>query len=44
MTQKWIMGVADVDKDYNEFSKRIESLGIGEVLKISQRAYDRVYK
>lgn len=44
MTQKWVMGVADVNKDYDEFTKRIENLGIGEVLKISQRAYDRVYK
>lgn len=41
MCQKWILGSEDIDKTYDSFIKRLESLGLKEALEINQKAYDR---
>ena len=44
MSQKWIMGVSDVDKDWEEYIKRIEQIGLKKAEQIQQKAYDRFMK
>ena len=41
MKTKFIAGVADLDTQWDEYCKTIESMGIGEVLEVYQAAYDR---
>ena len=44
MCQKWILGAADFDSTYDDFVKRLNSIGLQEALKIDQTAYDRFMK
>lgn len=37
MSQKWIMGVSDVDKDWEEYIKRIEQIGLKKQSKYSRK-------
>ncbi len=39
--QKWIMGVADPDAEYETFKKNLESLDVQKYIDIEQRAYDK---
>ena len=41
MCQKWILGSADFDATYDEFVKRLNSVGLQEALEINQKAYER---
>ena len=38
------MGVSDVDKDWEEYIKRIEQIGLKKAEQIQQKAYDRFMK
>ena len=42
--QKWIMGAEDVDAKWDEYVNTIKSMGIDELTKIYQAAYDRLNK
>ncbi|MGL4308066.1 MAG: extracellular solute-binding protein [Cetobacterium sp.] len=41
MSQKWILGAADFDKTYEDYLKRLKSVGIDEAIEINQKAYNR---
>ncbi|MEO9276011.1 hypothetical protein ABFY09_14335 [Marinomonas sp. 5E14-1] len=42
--QRWILGSADVDEEWDNYIARIKKLGYDKVLKAYQSAYDRQYK
>jgi putative aldouronate transport system substrate-binding protein len=42
--QRWILGSADVDKEWDGYLSRIKQLGYDKVIKVYQAAYDRQYK
>lgn len=37
----WVMGVSDIDAEWDDYVKAIEKMGIGEYIEIIQRAYDQ---
>ncbi|AEE16980.1 extracellular solute-binding protein [Treponema brennaborense] len=39
--QKWILGAADINQDWDSYVKRITSQGLPRVLQLQQAAYDR---
>ena len=41
MTQRCILGVSDVDKEWNSYIRRLKSAGLKEAEKIQKQAYDR---
>lgn len=41
MGQKWIMGSADVNKDWENYVKRVEEIGLKKAQEIQQNAYNR---
>ena len=41
MGQKWIMGVSDVNTDWNAYTKRLSELGLARAQEIQKQAYDR---
>lgn len=41
MKSKFISGVADIEKDWDEYCNTLETMGIKDVLKVYQAAYDR---
>jgi len=44
MSQKWIMGASDVDKDWDNYVKRLNEIGLGEAMGIQQETYTRFMK
>jgi len=44
MSQKWIMGVSDVDKDWDAYLKRLNDIGLAKAEKIQEGAYKRFMK
>ncbi|WP_300394375.1 extracellular solute-binding protein [Fusobacterium sp.] len=44
MTQKWILGVSDVDKDWNNYIHKLNSVGLKKAEKIQKQAYKRFMK
>jgi putative aldouronate transport system substrate-binding protein len=42
--KQWIMGLSDVDKDWNNYMKTIEQMGFYKVQEALQASYDRQYK
>ncbi|MCV2404001.1 extracellular solute-binding protein [Marinomonas sp. C2222] len=42
--QRWILGSADVDEEWDGYIARINKLGYDKVIKVYQAAYDRQYK
>ena len=42
--QRWILGSADVDEEWDGYIARIKQLGFDKVMKAYQSAYDRQYK
>ena len=42
--QAWILGARDVDRDWPEYTARLQRLGLSSVLDVMQKAYDRQYK
>ncbi|WOD08670.1 DUF3502 domain-containing protein [Marinomonas sp. GJ51-6] len=42
--QRWILGSADVDEEWDDYIARIKKLGYDKVLKAYQSAYERQYK
>ena len=44
MSQKWIMGVSDVDKDWDSYIKRLNDIGLAKAEKIQLEAYKRFTK
>ncbi|WP_156285905.1 extracellular solute-binding protein [Oceanivirga salmonicida] len=43
-SQEWILGVSDVDKDWNEYIQRLNALGLEKANEIQKKAYDRFTK
>jgi putative aldouronate transport system substrate-binding protein len=41
MRAKFITGVADIDREWDSYAKNIENMGIADVIKVYQTAYDR---
>jgi putative aldouronate transport system substrate-binding protein len=41
MRAKFITGVADIDKEWASYAQNIENMGIADVIKVYQAAYDR---
>lgn len=41
MTQKWILGVSDVDKDWKNYMRRLRSVGLKRAEEIQRQAYKR---
>ena len=41
---KWVMGKGDVDKEWDAYIDTLNSLGLKEILKVYNSAYDRLYK
>ena len=37
---KWIVGQADIDKEWDKYKKDLKNLGLDELVSISQKAYD----
>ncbi|RRD40161.1 extracellular solute-binding protein [Leptotrichia sp. OH3620_COT-345] len=44
MSQKWIMGVSDVEKDWDMYVKRLNDIGLVKAEKIQESAYKRFMK
>lgn len=44
MGQKWILGVSDVEKDWDNYIERLNSLGLKRAQEIQKNAYDRFMK
>ncbi|MDO5088156.1 MAG: extracellular solute-binding protein [Leptotrichiaceae bacterium] len=44
MTQKWIMGVSDVEKDWDNYIKRLNEIGLKRAEEIQKTAYIRFMK
>jgi len=42
--QAWILGSADIDKDWPAYQAQLKRMGFPNVLKVMQSAYDRAYK
>ena len=42
--QTWILGSADIDKDWPAYTAQLDRMGFPGVLKVMQKAYDRAYK
>ena len=38
--QKWILGVSDVDTDWDAYINRIQQNGINEAVELVQKGYD----
>lgn len=43
-SQQWILGTSDVEKDWNEYIKRLESVGLKKAEQIQKEAYDNFNK
>lgn len=41
MSQKWIMGASDINKDWDNFLKRLDSLGLQKAIDIQKKALER---
>ena len=41
MAQIWILGVSDVDKDWQNYMYRLNKAGLGKATKIQKQAYER---
>jgi putative aldouronate transport system substrate-binding protein len=39
----YIMGSADIDKEWNSYVKKLNDLGLQKFLAIQQKAYDRQF-
>ncbi|CAM3406108.1 extracellular solute-binding protein [Pseudostreptobacillus hongkongensis] len=44
MSQKWILGVSDVDKDWDSYIKRLNDIGLEKAEKIQKEAFMRFTK
>lgn len=44
MTQKWIMGASDINKDWDNFIKRLNTLGLQKALEIQKKSVERYNK
>lgn len=44
MTQKWILGVSDVEKDWDNYIKRLNEIGLNRAQEIQKTAYARFMK
>ena len=44
MTQKWILGVSDVQKDWDNYVKRLNEIGLKRAEEIQKTAYARFMK
>jgi putative aldouronate transport system substrate-binding protein len=42
--QAWILGTGDVEKEWDDYMKTLNKMGLDKVLKVMQSAYDRQYK
>ncbi|WP_204114490.1 extracellular solute-binding protein [Shimia biformata] len=41
--QAWILGTGDVEADWDDYLSQLDRMGLNEVLKVMQSAYDRQY-
>lgn len=41
--EEWILGLRDVDKDWDSYKSRLDKLGLQRVLRVMQSAYSRQY-
>ncbi|WP_220446539.1 extracellular solute-binding protein [Paenibacillus piri] len=44
MQQKWVMGAEAVEPNYDKYMKRLKEMGMDEIVKIYQDAYERYQK
>ena len=44
MGQKWILGVSNVEEDWNGYIQRLNDLGLKRAQEIQKTAYDRFMK
>ena len=44
MIQKWVLGSEDIDASFDNYLKKANELGAGEIIAAYQAAYDRGYK
>ena len=44
MGQKWILGVSNVEKDWDSYIKRLDTLGLKRAQEIQKKAYERCMK
>lgn len=44
MKQKWLLGAEDVEATWDKHVKTLKELGLDELLKVQQSAYDRYYQ
>lgn len=41
--QNWFIGAKDVNQTWDDYQKRLKSMGYDKVMAVMQRAYDRQY-